>query len=74
MVKVSWSIKYRISDLVVWAFRVTDQQKTIRDTCEAAMRILIGDRTLWKCGKLHVIDPELKFYRSLSYYIWVLHR
>lgn len=46
MVEVSWSIQYRISDQVAWAFRVTDQQKTIRDTCEAVMSRLVGDRAL----------------------------
>jgi len=46
IVEVSWSNQDRISDQVAWVSRVTGQRKTIRDTCEAVMSRLVGDRAL----------------------------
>jgi membrane protease subunit HflK len=46
IIEVSCSIQYGIVDSVAWAFRAADQQKTIRDTREAVISTLIGDRAL----------------------------
>ena len=46
VVHVSWSIQYRISDPVAWAFKVAEQQKMIHDTSRSVMSLLIGDLTL----------------------------
>jgi membrane protease subunit HflK len=46
IVDVSWSIQYKIVDPAAWVFRVEDQKKTIRDTSEAVINTLIGDRAL----------------------------
>jgi membrane protease subunit HflK len=53
IVNVEWIIQYRIADPVAWLFNVTDREKTIRDTSQSVLNMLIGDRAI-----LGVIGPD----------------
>jgi len=53
IVDVEWIIQYRITDPKAWLFNVTDRQKTIRDTSQTVLNMLVGDRTI-----LGVMGPE----------------
>ncbi len=53
IVDVEWIIQYRIADPVAWLFNVTDIEKTIRDTSQSVLNMLIGDRAI-----LGVIGPD----------------
>ncbi|MEN6499750.1 MAG: FtsH protease activity modulator HflK [Rectinema sp.] len=53
IVDVEWIIQYRIADPVAWLFNVTDREKTIRDTSQSVLNMLIGDRAI-----LGVIGPD----------------
>ncbi|MCX7776277.1 MAG: FtsH protease activity modulator HflK [Rectinemataceae bacterium] len=46
IVDVEWIIQYRITDPKAWLFNVSDRQKTIRDTSQAVLNMLIGDRAI----------------------------
>ncbi|MDH7483011.1 MAG: FtsH protease activity modulator HflK [Spirochaetales bacterium] len=46
IVDVEWIIQYRITDPQAWLFNVSDRQKTIRDTSQAVLNMLIGDRAI----------------------------
>jgi len=46
-------IQYRITDPKAWLFNVMDKEKTIRDTSQMVLNMLVGDRTI-----LGVIGPE----------------
>ncbi|WP_209330985.1 FtsH protease activity modulator HflK [Lunatimonas salinarum] len=43
---VEWVIQYRIIDSYKFLFRVRNAEKTLRDMSEAAMRKIVGDRTV----------------------------
>ena len=43
---VEWVVQYRISDPTAYLFDVRDPDQTLRDVSEAAMREVIGDRTV----------------------------
>lgn len=43
---VEWIVQYRISDPRLYLFHVRDPGSTLRDLSEAAMREIIGDRTV----------------------------
>jgi len=58
IVDVEWIIQYRIADPVAWLFNVTDIEKTIRDTSQSVLNMLIGDRAI-----LGVIGPDDKIFR-----------
>lgn len=53
IVDVEWIIQYRIEDPKAWLFNVTDRQKTIRDTSQSVLNMLVGDRAI-----LSVIGPD----------------
>ncbi len=53
IVDVEWIIQYRIADPQAWLFNVTDKQKTIRDTSQSVLNMLVGDRAI-----LSVIGPD----------------
>jgi membrane protease subunit HflK len=53
IVDVEWIIQYRIANPEAWLFNVTDKEKTIRDTSQSVLNMLIGDRTI-----LGVIGPD----------------
>lgn len=53
IVDVEWIIQYRIANPEAWLFNVTDREKTIRDTSQAVLNMLIGDRAI-----LGVIGPD----------------
>jgi len=53
IVDVEWIIQYRIANPEAWLFNVTDREKTIRDTSQSVLNMLIGDRTI-----LGVIGPD----------------
>ena len=53
IVDVEWIIQYRITDPKAWLFNVMDKEKTIRDTSQMVLNMLVGDRTI-----LGVIGPE----------------
>jgi len=44
--QVEWVVQYRIEDPVKYLFDVRDPGRTLRDLSEAAMREVIGDRTV----------------------------
>lgn len=43
---VEWVVQYRIVDSYKYLFRVRNAEKTLRDMSEAAMRKIVGDRTV----------------------------
>ncbi|WP_215225328.1 FtsH protease activity modulator HflK [Echinicola shivajiensis] len=43
---VEWVVQYRISDSYKYLFKVRNADKTLRDMSEAAMRKVVGDRTV----------------------------
>ncbi|BDD00872.1 FtsH protease activity modulator HflK [Persicobacter psychrovividus] len=43
---VEWVIQYRISDAYKFLFKVRNPEATLRDLTEAAMREIVGDRTV----------------------------
>jgi membrane protease subunit HflK len=43
---VEWVVQYRISDPVDYLFKVRNIESTLRDISEAAMRQIVGDRTV----------------------------
>jgi modulator of FtsH protease HflK len=43
---VEWVVQYRIVDSYKYLFRVRNADKTLRDMSEAAMRKIVGDRTV----------------------------
>jgi modulator of FtsH protease HflK len=43
---VEWVVQYRIVDSYKYLFRVRDAEKTLRDMAEAAMRTIVGNRTV----------------------------
>ncbi|MGY6558830.1 MAG: FtsH protease activity modulator HflK [Nitritalea sp.] len=43
---VEWVVQYRIVDSYRFLFRVRNAEKTLRDMSEAAMRKIVGDRTV----------------------------
>lgn len=43
---VEWVVQYRISDPYLFLFKVRNAEKTLRDMSEAAMRKVVGDRTV----------------------------
>ncbi|MGY6521860.1 MAG: FtsH protease activity modulator HflK [Mongoliitalea sp.] len=43
---VEWVVQYRIVDSYRYLFRVRNAEKTLRDMSEAAMRKIVGDRTV----------------------------
>lgn len=44
--EVEWIVQYRISDAYNYLFRVRNAEQTFRDINEAAMREIVGDRTV----------------------------
>lgn len=55
IVDVEWIIQYRITDPKAWLFNFSSSERirTIRDVSQAAMNMLVGDRTI-----LNVLGPE----------------
>ena len=43
---VEWVVQYRITDSYKYLFRVRDAEDALRDMSEAAMRKIVGDRTV----------------------------
>lgn len=43
---VEWVVQYRITDSFKYLFKVRNADKTLRDMSEAAMRKIVGDRTV----------------------------
>jgi modulator of FtsH protease HflK len=43
---VEWVVQYRITNSYQYLFRVRNAEKTLRDMAEAAMRKIVGDRTV----------------------------
>jgi membrane protease subunit HflK len=43
---VEWVVQYRIQDPYKYLFKVRNPEKTLRDMSEAAMRQIVGDRTV----------------------------
>lgn len=43
---VEWVVQYRITDSYRFLFRVRNAEKTLRDMSQAAMRKIVGDRTV----------------------------
>lgn len=56
---VEWIVQYRIDDPVLYLFRVRGVPETIRDVTEAAMRGIVGDRSVTEVltiGRREVAD------------------
>jgi len=43
---VEWVVQYRVTDSYNYLFKVRNAEKTLRDMSEAAMRKIVGDRTV----------------------------
>jgi membrane protease subunit HflK len=46
VVDVNWIVQYKISDPRAYLFNVRNVEETIRDVSEAAMRMVVGDRSV----------------------------
>ena len=46
LANVEWVVQYRIVDSYKYLFRVRNAEKALRDMSEAAMRTIVGDRTV----------------------------
>ncbi|NJO90654.1 MAG: FtsH protease activity modulator HflK [Chloroflexia bacterium] len=46
LAEVEWVIQYRVEDAYKYLFKVRDIEVTLRDISEAAMRQIVGDRTV----------------------------
>lgn len=46
VVDVDWIVQYKISDPHAYLFNVRNVEETIRDVSEAAMRLIVGDRSV----------------------------
>jgi len=46
LANVEWVVQYRISDPYQYLFKVRNPESTLRDISEAAMRQIVGDRTV----------------------------
>jgi len=46
LAEVEWVVQYRIDDAYMHLFKVRNPEKTLRDISEAAMRQIVGDRTV----------------------------
>jgi len=44
--EVEWIVQYKISDPVKWLFKVRNVRNTFRNICEAAMREVVGNRSI----------------------------
>jgi len=44
--EVEWIVQYKIKDPVQWLFKVRNVRETFRNICEAAMREVIGNRSI----------------------------
>jgi len=56
---VEWIVQYRIDDPVLYLFRVRGVPETIRDVTEAAVRVIVGDRSVTEVltvGRREVAD------------------
>ena len=56
---VEWIVQYKISDAVKFLFRVRSPRETFRDMSEAAMREIVGDRSVTEVlttGRVEVAD------------------
>jgi membrane protease subunit HflK len=66
---VEWVVQYRIVDAYKYLFRVRNVQMTFRDMTEAAMRRVVGDRTVNEVltvGRQEVADQVLTQLQDLS--------
>lgn len=65
---VEWVVQYRIVDAYKYLFRVRSVQLTFRDMSEAAMRLVVGDRTVNEVltvGRQEVADEVLTHLQEL---------
>jgi membrane protease subunit HflK len=46
LAEVEWVVQYRIDDAYMYLFKVRNPEGTLRDISEAAMRQIVGDRTV----------------------------
>jgi membrane protease subunit HflK len=56
---VEWAVQYRIDDLRKYLFEIRDAEQALRDLSEAAMRIVVGDRTVTEVltvGRIETAD------------------
>ena len=63
IVDVELIVQYRIRDLENYLFQVNDQRKAIKDVTEAALRQVVGQRTIDEAlteGKLEIQEEILK--------------
>ena len=43
---VEWIVQYRVIDPKAYIFQVRDPERTLRDVCEAMMRLVVGDHSV----------------------------
>jgi len=58
---VEWIVQYRINDPVQYLFKVREVPETLRDVAEAAMRVVVGDRSVTEVltvGRREVADES----------------
>jgi membrane protease subunit HflK len=68
---VEWIVQYRIAEPEKYLFDVRDPDKTLRDVSEAAMREVIGDRTVDEIitfGRQEIEDTVRERIRELATY------
>lgn len=66
---VEWIVQYRITDPEKYLFDVRDPGQTLRDLCEAAMREVVGDRTVDEIitiGRQEIEETALLRIRELA--------
>ena len=65
---VEWVVQYRIVEPYMYLFRVRNVQMTFRDMSEAAMRRVVGDRTVNEVltvGRQEIADQVLQELQGL---------
>jgi len=60
VVDVEFVVQYRIKDPVAYLFNVREKRKTLRDICQAAMRLIIGDGSVDEAITIGRADTQSK--------------
>ena len=68
LAEVEWVVQYRVNDAYKYLFKVRNPQNTLRDISEAAMRQIVGDRTVNEVltvGRAEISDNAEELIQSI---------
>ena len=63
---VEWIVQYRVVDPKAYLFRVRDPDRTLRDVCEAMMRLVVGDHSVDEVLTVGREEIELEVQKRLD--------